>query len=383
MSNVRKMTTAGLLLAIGILLPLAFHGVANAGAIFAPMHLSILLGGFILGPAYGALLGLLTPLLSFVTTGMPPVAVLPGMMVELTIYGAASGFFYRLIKTKNFYLDIYIALIISMLLGRSFGGLTNWILYLAGRSAKAYTWASFATAYFVLSWPAILIQIIAIPAILIALTKSHLISETDRYFNPEKVEAAKAREQAAFFDKLAKNWDEKGKNENEKISSIFANVALKEGDEVLDVACGTGVIDDYLLSKGTRIVGLDVSASMLQLAKEHHDNPNISYVQGDFYSYLDERKYDVIVCYNAYPHFADKDAFAAKAASLLKKGGHLYILHSMGRKELNEIHGCGKKDQCGLPLKSPKQEAFPFWKEFKKGRLEENENHYFVELIRR
>jgi SAM-dependent methyltransferase/predicted membrane protein len=383
MSNVRKMTTAALLLAIGILLPMAFHAIPNGGSIFAPMHLSVLLAGFICGPFYGALLGLLTPLFSFFFTGMPPVAVLPGMMMELMVYGAATGVFYRLVKTKNLYLDIYLALIISMLLGRAVGGLTNWLLYVGGKSAKAYSWTVFATTYFVISWPAILIQLVSVPGLMTALTKSHLISENDRYFDPRKIAMAKAAEQSAFFDKLAPSWNEKAEASDGRIDELLSLADIKKGDKVLDLACGTGVLEPFLLKKEATVIGLDLSAEMLEKAKALHHDPKLTYVQGDFYYFDGRRDYDAIICYNAYPHFYDKDAFAEKAASLLKKGGRLYIIHSMGREALNKMHSCGTDDECGAALLSTKKEAFPFWKQFKEGRLEEDENHYFIELIRR
>jgi len=68
------------------------------------MHLPVLLAGFLCGPFYGLLVGIVTPLLSFLWIRMPPLAILPGMIAELAAYGFFSDLFYRLIKTKNFIL---------------------------------------------------------------------------------------------------------------------------------------------------------------------------------------------------------------------------------------------------------------------------------------
>lgn len=380
MTATHKMTTAAFLLALGILLPMAFHAIPNAGSIFAPMHLPVLLAGFICGPFYGALLGLLTPLMSFLFTGMPPVSVLPGMMVELFAYGLVSGLLYRLIKTKHLLLDVYLSLVIAMLVGRTLGGLTNWCLYLAGRGAKAYTWATFFTAYFVVSWPAILIQVIAVPSILMALLKAHLIPESDRFLSPEKETRKEGQKQEQYFDALAPEWGKDEEPSPEMIKSLLEETGIKRNERVLDLACGKGVLTEELLTRGAFVTGLDVSGKMIEKARETHKDKPVRFIEGDFYQYDEKVLYDAIVCFNAYPHFLDRDGFVDKAASLLKKGGRLYIIHSMGREKLNEVHG---DMACGRKLLPVKKEAFPFWRKFRNGRLEEDENHYFVELIRR
>ena len=81
-NQVRKLVFAGLCVAIGIVLPLAFHSVPQGGMIFLPMHIPVLLCGMAAGPVYGLLCGVLTPALSALMTGMPGAAVLPGMLCE-------------------------------------------------------------------------------------------------------------------------------------------------------------------------------------------------------------------------------------------------------------------------------------------------------------
>jgi len=379
-SEVKKMSEAAVLLALGILLPLAFHLWGAAGPIFAPMHLPVLLAGFILGPFYGGLLGLLVPLFSFLITGMPGVGSLPGMMIELFLYGLASGLLFRLIKTKNLYLDIYITLFLSMLLGRVAGGITTWAIY-AGQS-KGYSFLIWGTTYFVTPWPGILIQLFAVPAIMVALIKSHLFSENERYLNPAKIEEATRRSQADFFDSLAPHWEADRQLNDAKVQSLLDACRLRQGERLLDLACGDGILEDKLLSYGVKIDGVDISPEMISLAKKAHQNPNLTYFCRDFYEHSSEIPYDVILVFDAYPHFLDKDAFAQKAASLLKKGGRLYILHDSSKETINAHHEHVSKD-LSTPLKSAKKEAFPFWKSFKKGRIEDEKDHYFIELIRR
>jgi 2-polyprenyl-3-methyl-5-hydroxy-6-metoxy-1,4-benzoquinol methylase len=380
-STIKKTAEAALLLALGIVIPSIFHAAQIGGNIFLPMHPSVLIGGFILGPAYGLLLGILTPLLSAAITGMPSWAVLPGMMVELAFYGLASGFFFRIIKTKNLYLDIYLSLLISMLLGRLAGGASNALLYLG--QSKGYSWTIFLNTYLLISWPGILIQLFFVPAILIALEKSHLFAENERYFSRKKASEKEAEKQAAFFNSLSPKWEEERHLPPERIKALLAPCHLQKGERVLDIACGNGLIDDELLSEGTEVVAIDVSSAMIENAQKRHSQEKISYFCRDFYSFDDEKKYDVLLVFDAYPHFADKDAFKAKAASLLKKGGRLYILHSAAKEKVNAHHQDEKTSMVSTALLSPKQEAYPYWSAFKKGAMADDESHYFLELIRR
>lgn len=383
MSQVRKMTTAGMLLALGILLPWAFHFIPM-GYIYDPMHLPVLLAGFICGPFYGALLGLLTPLLSFLMTGMPSASSLPGMMVELFIYGLASGLFYRLIKTKNLYLDIYLSLLGAMILGRIAGGFTNWGLYLtavAGNpDAKAYTWTSFWMGYFVLTWPGLVIQVILVPAILIALSKTHLISPRDRELSPERAAKRNAEQEAAYFDALAQTWDEHRGLTDERIAALLAPCAIKPNERVLDLACGTGIIDLELAHEGALVLGVDVSPEMIEIAVKKNASPNVHYEGADFYAFQSDEPFDKIIVFDAYPHFLDKEAFSEKAASLLKSHGRLYIIHAAGKEEINAHHAEGHDNSLATALLTPEKEAKAFWKEFSLAKSEDEKDHYYLEL---
>ena len=171
MTKTKRLLIAGLCVAIGIVLPIAFHSVPNAGGIFLPMHIPVLLCGLICGPFYGLGCGILAPLLSSIITGMPPAAILPGMLCELAVYGLVSGLLIRFVKTKSRFLNTYIALIVAMLCGRAVNGVLNALIFKAG----AYSMQIWLTAAFVTSIPGIIIQLITIPVIVVALHKARLI----------------------------------------------------------------------------------------------------------------------------------------------------------------------------------------------------------------
>jgi hypothetical protein len=173
MTNTKSMILAGLCIALGIVLPVAFHSVANAGSIFLPMHIPVLLCGLICGWPYGLACGVLAPLLSSLITGMPPMAYLPSMLCELAVYGFVSGLLMRYVKTGKLLVDLYLSLVGAMLLGRLVLGLLNAVLFRAGE----YSIAIWTASAFVTALPGIILQLAIIPVLVFALKKAKLITE--------------------------------------------------------------------------------------------------------------------------------------------------------------------------------------------------------------
>lgn len=173
MTSAKRLVTAAFCIALCVVLPMAFHGIPNAGSVMLPMHIPVLLCGLICGWPFGLVCGLLGPLLSGLLTGMPPAAVLPSMMVECAVYGAVSGLMLKFVKTKNVYADLYISMIAAMLLGRVVGGASKALLFAPG----TMTVAAWAAGYFVTGLPGILVQLALIPSLVFALIKAGLIPE--------------------------------------------------------------------------------------------------------------------------------------------------------------------------------------------------------------
>ena len=164
--STKNMVYAALFLALGLILPIAFHGFGMLGQLLLPMHIPVLLCGFILGKRYGAIVGFLTPLLSSLFTGMPPIyPTAVAMALELAVYGYASGYLY---KKKN--INIILSLVIAMILGRFVSGVANLILLSMG--GKPYAFSMFITASFIKPVWGIVLQLVAIPVIIKALEKA-------------------------------------------------------------------------------------------------------------------------------------------------------------------------------------------------------------------
>ena len=114
MLRTNKLVLTSLFIACGLLLPLAFHTFGMGGRTFLPMHIPVFMGGLLLGWLPGFIIGALTPLLSCLLTGMPPlIPSLPMMIVELALFGLVAGYLYY-DKRQN----IYLALISAMVAGR-------------------------------------------------------------------------------------------------------------------------------------------------------------------------------------------------------------------------------------------------------------------------
>ena len=170
MNSVKRLTLAAVCIALCVVLPIAFHSIPDAGSVFLPMHIPVLICGMICSWPQGLLCGLMGPLLSSVLTGMPPVAFLPAMMVECGTYGMVSGLVLKYVRTQKTYADLYIALIVAMIAGRVVSGIAKALIFTPGLALSAWVTASFVTAL-----PGIVIQLVFLPSVVLTLMKAKLI----------------------------------------------------------------------------------------------------------------------------------------------------------------------------------------------------------------
>lgn len=173
----KKIVNSAVLIALTILLPQAFHllGVVNAGPLLLPMHIPVLLSGFILGPVWGFAIGFFAPIISAVLTGMPASDRLPFMVLELMTYGGVAGMLYNTLGLWNKKYGKILSLIGAMVCGRIIYALSLWVaaelLHIPGGGIMAAVIATVAGIY------GIIIQLLLIPAILYALERSHYIEQ--------------------------------------------------------------------------------------------------------------------------------------------------------------------------------------------------------------
>ena len=165
-SPVQQMVMAALCVALCVVLPIAFHAIPDAGSVFLPMHIPVLLCGLICGWPYGLACGLLGPVLSSLLTGMPPAAYLPPMIIECAVYGAVCGLMLKVLRTGRPTVDLYGALIVAMLAGRVVSGIAKALIFSPGMAMGVWITSSFVTAL-----PGIVIQLVLIPQVVRLLMK--------------------------------------------------------------------------------------------------------------------------------------------------------------------------------------------------------------------
>ena len=154
-----------------------------------------------------------------------------------------------------------------------------------------------------------------------------------------------------FFDRCAPNWDADQIPKDAIINRILDNANVGENLDVLDVACGTGVLFPFYLERNVRsVTGIDISHEMARLAAEkHRDTENIRVICGDVEETRFDKQFDSVMVYNAFPHFPDPERLIATLASLLKEGGRLTVAHSASREQIDDHHsGAASKVSNGL-----------------------------------
>ena len=167
----KNMIVAAMCAALCVILPMAFHAIPNAGSIFLPMHIPVLLCGFMCGWPYGLCCGILGPVLSSALTSMPPAAILPSMACELAVYGLVTGFLFPRVRTRSRTANTYISLLSAMLCGRVVYGILNALIFQAG----SYSMEIWLAAAFTTALPGIAVQLVVIPALLLTLEKVRII----------------------------------------------------------------------------------------------------------------------------------------------------------------------------------------------------------------
>ena len=173
MNNVKKLAVTAMLFAVGIVLPFFIGQIPAIGKMLLPMHIPVLLCGFIVGWQYGALIGFLLPIVRGLVFGMPPLypnAV--AMAFEMAAYGLVSGYLYSHARWQCTKM-LYISLVTAMLAGRIVWAFAEVILL--GIGGNIFTWKMFAAGAFLNAIPGIIVQLTLIPIIMVTLRRAKVV----------------------------------------------------------------------------------------------------------------------------------------------------------------------------------------------------------------
>ena len=154
-----------------------------------------------------------------------------------------------------------------------------------------------------------------------------------------------------FFDRCASTWDAEMIKNDSVIEKILDNAEIGEGQDVLDVACGTGVLFPYYLQRGVAsVTGIDISPEMAKIAEgKCAGAANVQVICGDVETVPFHKKFDRIVVYNAFPHFPSPKRLIKILSGLLREDGRLTIAHGQSREAIDGHHqGDASKVSNGL-----------------------------------
>ena len=140
-----------------------------------------------------------------------------------------------------------------------------------------------------------------------------------------------------FFNGFASTWDNEPIADIKIINTILDNANVCENIDVLDIGCGTGVMFPFYMERNTKsITAVDLSPEMVKIAKGKF--PQADVICGDAENIAFDKQFDVIMIYNAFPHFPNPEKLIENLSKTLKSGGRISIAHGMSKKELDEIH---------------------------------------------
>ena len=172
--RVLKMILAALFFALAYVLPFLTGQIPEIGSMLCPMHLPVLLCGFISGWYWGLGVGLIAPLFRALTLGMPPLfPTALCMALELSAYGAVAGLMHKLMPRKKPY--IYLSLLVAMIVGRLIWGAAMFVC--VGAGGGSFTFSAFLAGALTNSIVGIAVQIVLVPILVMLLDNPKILKQ--------------------------------------------------------------------------------------------------------------------------------------------------------------------------------------------------------------
>jgi demethylmenaquinone methyltransferase/2-methoxy-6-polyprenyl-1,4-benzoquinol methylase len=154
----------------------------------------------------------------------------------------------------------------------------------------------------------------------------HLIGSWSILEHPFEMQSTRA-----LFNSRAATWDQLHTHDPAKISLMLALSDLSPGMDFLDVGCGTGVLEPYLLRyQPRRVIAVDFAEKMIEIARKKLQDPRVEFLCADVFS-LQGELCDCCFLYNAFPHFSDPHRLLEHLFTLIRPGGRLSISHTRGK----------------------------------------------------
>ena len=175
-NEIKKMTLSAMFLALAFVMPFLTGQIPEVGAMLCPLHIPVILCGFICGWPWGLVVGFVAPLFRSFILGMPPLfPTAVCMAFELATYGAVAGWMHERLPCKKS--SVYCSLLTAMIVGRIVWGVAMYICL--GIGGGSFTFAAFVAGAFTNAIPGIIVQIVLIPILVMVLDNPNVINLRD------------------------------------------------------------------------------------------------------------------------------------------------------------------------------------------------------------
>jgi len=161
-----------------------------------------------------------------------------------------------------------------------------------------------------------------------------------------------SKELGTKYDQIAKWWSKEIGNSKYGIKYLKRSINLvNKGSNALDIGCGEGRFLE-ILSNHFHVVGIDVSAEMIKIARERH--PQTTLINEDFYNWQTEEKFDLVIAWDSVFHASKKlqRPIVMKMCELLSKEGVLLFTAGGVEGEVDGTVNGVKFEYASLSYKS-------------------------------
>ncbi len=166
--QIQKLVYSALFLALALVLPLLTGQIPQIGRALCPMHLPVLLCGFLCGWPWGMAVGFAAPFLRFAIFSAPPMPNGIAMAFELAAYGFLAGFLSRRLTQKP--VGVYASLVLAMVGGRIVWGVVRFLM--AGLQGSEFPMSAFLAGAVLNSLSGIVLQLVLVPLLVLALRRA-------------------------------------------------------------------------------------------------------------------------------------------------------------------------------------------------------------------
>lgn len=128
---------------------------------------------------------------------------------------------------------------------------------------------------------------------------------------------------APWYDSNQEQYHEKVIAYNRQLLSRVVATLPNKALHILDIACGTGYLGQFIDTNKHIVNGIDISKKMISIAKKKY--PAASYSIQDVYSYKSQKKFDLVMGNAALHHFEDYETVIKRVTTLLLPHGCIFF----------------------------------------------------------